>query len=74
MAEYTTEVIKLNRDYIDCGNIPLGLGAALSKNVTAMEEYSKMSKYDKNKFINGSKNINSKDDMNNYVNSLIPNA
>lgn len=54
--------------------MPHGLGAALSRNVTAMEEYSKMSKYDKNKFINGSRNISSKDDMNNYVNSLTSNA
>ncbi|MCM1227088.1 MAG: hypothetical protein NC320_06630 [Clostridium sp.] len=64
----------MNRDYIDCGSMPHGLGAALSRNVTAMEEYSKMSKYDKNKFINGSRNISSKDDMNNYVNSLTSNA
>lgn len=66
-----SEVIRMNKDYINCGEMPLGLGMALSKNVPAMEEFSKMSSLEKNNFINGCKKVTSKAEMQNYVNSLV---
>lgn len=60
----------MNSDYINCVNIPLGLEMALSRNLSAMKEFSKLSETEKNKFIDGCRNVHSKDEMQNYVNSL----
>lgn len=65
------EVIIINKDYINCGEMPLGLGMALSKNLPAMEQFAKMSSLEKTNFIKGCKQVNSKNEMQNYVNSLV---
>ncbi len=64
-------MIILNKDYINCGEMPMGLGMALSKNLPAMEQFSKMSAVQKNHFIEGCKNVRSKAEMQNYVNTLV---
>lgn len=60
----------MDRDYINCSEMPLGLGMALSRNIPAMEQFSKMTTADKNSFIIGCKNVNSKEEMQEYVNTL----
>lgn len=66
-----SEVINLDKDYINCSEMPMGLGMALSRNIPAMERFSKMTTLEKNSFIEGCKNVNSKQEMQNYVNSLM---
>lgn len=50
--------------------MPLGLGMALAKNLPAMEKFSLMPPNEKENFIKGCKSVNSKDEMQSYVNSL----
>ncbi|MCI7804012.1 MAG: hypothetical protein MR503_02900 [Oscillospiraceae bacterium] len=61
----------MNRDYINCSEMPLGLGMALSRNIPAMERFSMMETAEKNAFIEGCKRVNSKEEMQNYVDSLV---
>ncbi len=61
----------MSNEYINYGEMPLGLGMALSKNVPAMEEFAKMSKAEKSTFISGCKKVNSKQEMQQYVNNLV---
>lgn len=61
----------MDRDCINCSEMPMGLGMALSRNITAMEQFSKMTSANKNSFINGCKNVNSKEEMQEYVDTLI---
>lgn len=65
-----SEVIDVDRDYINCSEMPLGLGMALSRNIPAMERFSRMPAAEKNAFIEGCKGVNSKEEMQNYVDSL----
>ena len=51
--------------------MPMGLGMALSRNIPAMEQFSKMTTAEKNSFINGCKNVNSKEEMQEYLDTLI---
>ena len=64
-------MIELEKDYINCGEMPLGLGMAPAKNLPAMEKFSLMPSNDKENFIKGCKGVNSKEEMQDYVNSLI---
>lgn len=61
----------MDRDYINCSEMPLGLGMALSRNIPALEHFSKMTTAEKNSFIDGCKNVNSKEEMQEYVDTLI---
>lgn len=60
----------MDRNYINCGELPLGLGMALSRNIPAMERFSKMQAAEKKAFIEGCKKVDSKEEMQNYVDSL----
>ncbi len=51
--------------------LPLGLGMALAKNVEAMNRFSAMSKQQQQQIIEHTKVINSKQEMQQYVNSLV---
>ncbi len=51
-------------------DMPLGLGMALSKNPTAMNYYSSLSKTQQDSIINHTHQIKSKREMQTYVNSL----
>lgn len=60
----------MDRDYINCTEMPLGLGMALSRNIPAMEQFSKMSVSEKRAFILGCKKVSSKEEMQEYVDAL----
>lgn len=52
------------------GDMPLGFTMALAQNTDALNNFSKLSKDEKQNFINGASNIASKTEMQGYVNSL----
>ena len=52
------------------GPMPMGLGMALVQNPAAMEKYAAMSRDQKQQFIDGSKGMESKQAMQNYVEHL----
>lgn len=62
----------MNRDYINCGDLPLGFGMALSKNQAAMEKFSVMPPENRNRIINGCHAVSSKEEMEKYVESIAP--
>jgi len=53
------------------GPMPMGLGMALVENPRAMEKYSALSRDEKQQFINGCKNMESKQAMQAYVEHFI---
>lgn len=52
-------------------DIPMGLGMALAQNTDAMAKFTAMSDTEKQTFINGTHSINSKQEMKEYVASLL---
>ncbi len=50
--------------------MPLGFAMALAMNTSAMENFSKLDENRKHEIIEGTKNIKSRDEMRNYVNSI----
>lgn len=53
------------------GPMPMGLGMALVENPTALEKYAAMSREQKQQFINGSKDADSKQAIQSYVEQLV---
>lgn len=51
-------------------SLPMGFGMALAANVEAMESFSKLTREQKQKVLDGSKHIRSKLEMRNYVNQI----
>lgn len=51
--------------------LPLGLGMAFAKNVEAMNRFSTMTKQQQQQIIEHTKVINSKQEMQQYVDSLV---
>ena len=51
-------------------DVPLGLGMALAKDTAALEYFNNMNTDQRQAFINGTKNIKSKEEMRQYVNTL----
>ncbi len=60
----------MNKGYINCGDMPMGLGMALSRNLSAMTAFSLMSPEEKQNVISGCHKIGSKEEMQEYVQSL----
>ncbi len=60
----------MDRNYINCGEIPLGLSMALAQNLKAMENFSVMKQEEKDRIINGCHNVNSKEEMQEYVQKI----
>ncbi len=56
---------------MDIKEIPLGLGMALAQRPEAMEKFAKMPKEKQQEIINGTHSMHSKQEMQNYVDSLI---
>ena len=54
----------------DINGIPQGLGMALTRNIKAMNNFSNLSKDEKNKIIELTRSVRSKDEMNRIVNKL----
>ena len=52
------------------GPMPMGLGMALVQNPAAMEKYATMTRDQKQQFIDGCKNVDSKQAMQAYVEHL----
>ena len=52
------------------GPMPMGLGMALVQNPAAMEKYAAMTRDQKQQFIDGCKNVDSKQTMQAYVEHL----
>ncbi len=55
---------------IDFNGIPQGLGMALSRNEKAMSNFSSLNENDRKRFIELSKSVRSKSEMNRLVNKL----
>lgn len=58
-------------NYVNESNIPLGLGMALAQNVNALNYYASLSKSQQNAIINHTHQINSKKEMQAYVDNLM---
>ncbi len=54
----------------DLNGIPQGFGMALTRNIKAMNNFSNLSKDEKNKIIELTRSVRSKDEMNRIVNKL----
>lgn len=52
------------------GEVPMGFSMALAKNTNAMKKFSSLSKEQQQKVIEQTHSINSKQEMQNYVNNL----
>jgi hypothetical protein len=52
-------------------NIPMGLGMALSQNITALSYFASQPKDKQREIIDGTHKIKSKAEMRSYVNSLV---
>lgn len=57
-------------DVIHKGDVPLGFGMALAQNTDAMQYFSNLSDEQKQAVINGTHQIQSKAEMQEYVNHL----
>lgn len=55
---------------INNDNVPIGFSMALAKDMNALSAFSEMSHEEKEKVINHSRQIESKDEMSQYVSSL----
>ncbi len=51
--------------------IPMGLGMALAQNIEAMNHFSALPKLSQNEIIEHTHSINSKEEMQSYVQSLV---
>ena len=51
--------------------IPIGLGMALAQNLDAMQVFSSLDEFSKERFLARSKSVNSKEEMNNLVSELV---
>ena len=60
----------MEREYPKFSEIPMGLGMALMQNKTAMDYYSSLSEAGKQKVIDHTHSIQSKEEMQSYVDSL----
>lgn len=61
------------QNFINDSEIPMGLGMALAKNLKSMAYFSSLSKKEQEQIINHTHEINSKKEMQSYVESL-PNS
>lgn len=55
-------------------DVPMGFGMALAENMEAMERFSKMSREQKQKVLDGTHQICSKQEMKSYVNQIAGNG
>lgn len=53
------------------GPMPMGLGMALIQNPAALDKYAALGREEKQQFINGAKNVDSKQAMQAYVENFI---
>jgi len=56
---------------MEFNELPLGFAMALAKNPQAMQKFSNLSEAQKKQIIDGTHNMHSKDEMQQYVNSLL---
>jgi protein-arginine kinase len=61
------------KNYANGNDIPLGLGMALAKNLNAMNYFASLPKEKQDEIINHTHQIQSKSEMQAYVDSLIQN-
>lgn len=59
------------KNYTNGSDIPMGLGMALAKNINAMNYYSGLSPEKQQEIIENTHSINSKKEMQSYVDGLI---
>lgn len=59
------------KNYADGPDMPLGLGMALAKNISAMNYFSSLSESEQNKIIEHTHQIHSKAEMQQYVDSFV---
>ncbi len=57
--------------YLNDPEIPMGLGMALAQNVSAMQRFSSLPAAERQAFIANTRTIQSKDEMQAYVRSLL---
>lgn len=58
------------KNYVNGGDMPLGLGMALAQNSQAMEYFAGLSKEEQQKIIRNTSKIHSKEQMQLYASSL----
>ncbi len=56
---------------MEYNELPLGFAMALAQNPKAMQKFSNFSEEQKKEIINGTHNMHSKEEMQQYVNSLV---
>ncbi len=56
---------------MEYNELPLGFAMALAQNPKAMQKFSNLSEAQKKQIINGTHNMHSKDEMQQYVNGLV---
>ncbi len=56
---------------MEYNELPLGFAMALAQNPKAMQKFSNLSEAQKRQIIEGTHNMHSKDEMQQYVNSLV---
>ena len=61
------------KNYKNDLDIPMGLNMALAKNISAMNYFSSLTPNKKREIINGTHNIHSKEEMHQYVDTLMDN-
>lgn len=66
MEHTIVEVISMN----DNSNMPTGLRMALTGNLEALNHFSSLSQGEQERFIEGAKQVNSKQEMQSYVDHL----
>ena len=60
----------MNDNLLNDGGVPLGFGMALAQNTNAMEHFARLPKEKQKAIINQTKSINSKSEMQAFVDNL----
>lgn len=60
-----------SNNFVDGADMPLGLGMALAKNLSAMEYFAALPESERQRIIEHTHSIRSKQEMQEYVNSLV---
>ncbi len=61
----------MEKNYVDGQGIPLGFGMALAQNSNAMNYFSSLDEQQKQEVINNCHGVSSKQEMRQYVSSLV---
>jgi hypothetical protein len=60
----------MKKDMLRDGDVPLGLGMVLAQNAKALDAFAMLTDQQKQSFIRGAENVNSRVEMQTYVNRI----